>query len=104
MGNDFKMKSCIECGETLLVDAEVPEERTFDGVVYTELLPVQECTRCKENYALGLAVIKMEDRLVERLGKLTDLGPEAAKFVKKIRKAREHKRRLERLAAVIQCL
>ncbi len=104
MEPDFKMKGCIECGESLLVDVEVPEDRTFDGTTYTEMLPVQECTRCKENYALGLDIRTYEDKIVAQLEKLTDPGPEAMKFVKKIRKAREYRRRLARLAAVIQSL
>ena len=101
MDDTFKLKRCIECGETLFVDVEVPEERTFDGTVYTEMLPVQECTRCKENFALGLDLREWEDKLVAQLEKLDSPGPEAKKFVEKIKRAREQSIRFQRLHAVI---
>jgi len=99
MNSEFKLKSCIECGSTQLVSVEIPEDRIFDGVTYQNMLPVQECTQCKETYAFGKDVSKMEDSLVVELEKLDNPGKEAQKFIRKIKASRDRDERFARLMA-----
>jgi len=99
--DEFKLKSCTECGCTQLVSVEIPEDRTFDGITYQNMLPVQECTQCKENYAFGMDVYKLEDKLVVELEKLDIPGQEAQKFMEKIKASRDRRAHLERLAAAL---
>jgi ribosomal protein S27AE len=83
-----RLKTCGECGCTQFVDVEIPDERIFDGVVHEDSIPAQECTRCGEDYTLGLHMQDATDRLVAKLEKLEDIGPDATRFMEKIKKYR----------------